>query len=253
MIWLLAGGGEAELGEREGNIRGLVAFFERHFPDVTFQRITPVRNKRPPSRVKADPAQDAVGKTGAAFAKQIKSKLNDAVRYRNPFCDALLIVDDLDCACHSHRTGLFTQAVQQAADGAFASIPCLIGFAAPELEAWIMADWDNTLAKHINFRLRHYAMQTWLKSQGVNFDDLEHFSAYNAVTGACDQKLSDLLIESSRLPIESSLQHNPVVYKKSQHSPLLLLQINPVVVAKKHLLFRHFFHQLQILTAEPSV
>jgi hypothetical protein len=241
VIWLLAGGGESELGEREGSIRGLVAFFECHFPAVEFKRITPVRNKRTPDRVKANQAQDALGKTGATFADQIKSKLDDAVSYRNPLCDALLIVDDLDCACHSHRTGLFTQAVQQAASGAFANIPCLIGFAAPELEAWIMADWGNTLAKHIDFRQCHSAMLAGLKAQGVNFDDLEGFSAYNEGTGACHEKLSNLLIGSS-------LEHNPVVYKKSQHSPQLLLDINPEIAAKKCPLFRRFFSQLQALT-----
>jgi hypothetical protein len=51
VIWLFAGGGEAELGEREGSIKGMVYFFEKHFPDFIFERITPVRSKRPPHRV----------------------------------------------------------------------------------------------------------------------------------------------------------------------------------------------------------
>ncbi|HEY8098050.1 MAG TPA: hypothetical protein VIE65_18475, partial [Methylobacter sp.] len=64
---MFAGGGESELGEREGEIRGIVHFFEKHFPDFTFHRITPVRNKRTPDRVKPNTVNNVLGKTGKDF------------------------------------------------------------------------------------------------------------------------------------------------------------------------------------------
>ncbi len=113
VIWLFAGGGESELGEREGDIKGIVCFFEKHFSDFNFERITPVRNKRTPDRVKSNSAIDALGKTGEAFAKQIKAKLDDKIKYSYP-PDAILIVDDLDCCCNAEGNRyLMTRLIRQ--------------------------------------------------------------------------------------------------------------------------------------------
>ncbi len=52
-------------------------------------------------------------------------------------------MDDLDCCCNAERKLLFNDTVNQAGNGAFKEIRRIIGFAEPELEAWIIADWDN--------------------------------------------------------------------------------------------------------------
>ena len=244
VIWLLAGGGESELGEREGEIRGIVCFFEKHFPDFTFHRVTPVRNKRTPAGVKSNTAVDALGKTGEAFAKQIKAKLDDKIKYQSP-PDAILILDDLDCCCPVERKALFNDTVNQAGNGALKEIRRIIGFAAPELEAWIVADWNNTIAKHIDFRQNHQAMQHWLVSNKVAFDTPEAFSFYDESKNSCHDKLSELLIESSR-------QKNQTVYSKAKHTPFLLYEsLKPDVVAGKCPIFRDFFTQLQNLNQRP--
>ncbi|MFI3154773.1 MAG: DUF4276 family protein [Methylococcaceae bacterium] len=245
VIWLLAGGGESELGEREGDIKGIVCFFEKHFLDFTFKRITPIRPKRTPSGVKTNSAIDALGKTGEDFAKQIKAKLEEKIK-RGESCDAILIMDDLDCSCNVGRKTLFDHTVDQAGNGAFKGTRRIIGFAAPELEAWVIADWENTIAKHIDFRGNHKAMQHWLSNNGVSFDTPETFSFYNESKKSCHAKLSDLLIESSR-------QKNQTVYSKAQHTPQLLLapDLNPDVVAGKCPLFKDFFTQLQNLNQSP--
>lgn len=245
VIWLFAGGGETELGEREGSIRGIVHFFEKHFPNFTFQRITPVRNKRVPDRVKSNAAIDALGKTGEAFAKQIKAKLEDAVKYGNPLCDVILILDDLDCYCNGERKSLFDSTINQAGNGEFKEIRRIIGFAAPELEVWIIADWNNTVANYIDFRQNQRAMQQWLKANDVSFDSPETFSFYDQSKNSCHEKLSDHLIESSR-------QENQIVYSKAKHTPFLLHQsLKPDVVAGKCPIFREFFTQLQSLSSKP--
>lgn len=244
VIWLFAGGGEAELGNRESNIQGIVNFFEKHLPDLTFVRITPVRNKRPPHRVNPNYAINALGKTGDSFIKQITAKLEDAIRYRNPLCDAILVLDDLDCACHTNRTQLFDNAINQASAGQFQEINRIIGFASPELESWIIADWDNTIAVHIDFRENQHAMRTWLVENNLSFENPESFSSLNQKGDACKEKLSELLIESSR-------QNNQTVYSKSQHTPLLLYDsLIPSVVMDKCSLFKAFFTQLQTLNSE---
>lgn len=245
VIWLFAGGGESELGERDGDIKGIVHFFEKHFSDFTFQRITPARNKRTPTRVKSNAATDALGKTGESFAKQIKAKLEDAIKYRNPLCDVILILDDLDCYCNIERKALFDNTINQAGSGEFKNVHRIIGFAAPELEAWIIADWNNTVANHIDFRQNQRVMQEWLIANDVSFDSPEIFSFYDQSKNSCHEKLSDHLIESSR-------QKNQTVYLKAKHTPFLLHQsLKPDVVAGKCPVFREFFTQLQSLNPKP--
>lgn len=243
MIWLFAGGGESELGNREANIQGLVHFFEKHFPDITFYRITPVRNKRLPPKVKPKNPLNALGKTGESFAKQITNKLEDAIKYRNPLCDVILIIDDLDCCCDIQRKIQFNNSVNQAGNGKFEHTKLIIGFAAPELEAWLVADWDNTIAKHINFRQNQQAMKHWLIKNQLSFDKSETFSFYDEIKNACHEKLSELLIESSR-------QKNQTIYSKSKHTPFLLYDsLKPEIVAKKCPLFNDFFTELSDLSS----
>lgn len=242
VIWLFAGGGEAELGEREGEIRGIVNFFEKHFPDFSFKRITPVRNKRPPHRVNPNAAINALGKTGIDFAKQIKAKLEDKIKCGDYQCDAILILDDLDCCCYEEKKRLFDNTINQAGNEEFKEIKRIIGFAAPELESWVIADWSNTVANHIDFRQNQRAMQDWLKENAVSFDAPEVFSFYDECKNSCHDKLSELLIESSR-------QTNQTTYSKAKHTPFLLYEsLKPDVVARKCPVFREFFTQIQNLT-----
>lgn len=113
------------------------------------------------------------------------------------------------------------------------------------MEAWIISDWENTIAKHIDFRQNQQAMQHWLIENKVSFDTPETFSFYNETKNSCHDKLSELLIESSR-------QKNQTVYSKSQHTPFLLYDsLNPEVVARKCPIFKDFFTQLQNLTPKP--
>ncbi len=152
----------------------------------------------------------------------------------------LMIMDDLDCSCNIKRKILFDHAVNQAENGAFIKTQRIIGFAAPELEAWVIADWENTIAKHIDFRENNKAMQHWLNDNKVPLDTPETFSFYDDNKKSCHEKLSDFLIESSR-------RKNQTVYSKAKHTPVLLHDSRPDVVIKKCPLFREFFTQLKNL------
>jgi hypothetical protein len=202
-----------------------------------------VRKKRLPPNVKPNPI-NTLGKTGQDFAGQITAKLEDKLKQPDK-CDAILVIDDLDCACDTLRKQLFNEAINQAGNGEFKEVKRIIGFAAPELEAWIIADWDNTIAKHIDFRQNHRAMQHWLSSKHISFQSPEKFSFYDEKKKSCHEKLSELLIESSEQIIEQER------YSKSKHTPLLLYDsLKPQIVAEKCPLFREFFMQLQNLTSE---
>jgi hypothetical protein len=258
VIWLFAGGGEAELGNRKNN-DGIVNFFEKYFSNFKFERITPVRLKLSPQEkkilansdnsaekeeIKKRVSINSLGKTGESLAKQITAKLEDAIEYKNPICDVILILDDLDCACHTNRTQLFNDAINKANNGAFKETKRIIAFAKPELEAWIIADWEDTIAEHLDFRHNQLTMKDWLIGNNISFDSPENFSSFDENKKSCKEKLSELLIESSQQPIKQFI--GQARYSKASHTPLLLHSyLNPDIVSQKCPLFREFFTQLQ--------
>lgn len=227
VVWIFAGGGEAE-------IRGLVNFFRKHFTNCEFERKTPIRPKLVPHKVKKK--QHGLGKTGESLAKQIEQELHSALSH-GMSCDLILVLDDLDCHDVDTRKIMLSDAIDNVE--AAQNIKRLIGFAAPELEAWIIADWDNTVAKHIDFRQRHSAIRWSLSTQSnVPFDAPESFSKYDPVTDACEDKLSECLVEAAKVYAGRK-------YSKAIHTPILLIEyLDPQIVSNKCPLFKQFYTEL---------
>lgn len=110
-----------------------------------------------------------------------------------------------------------------------------IAFASPELEAWLIADWDNTLARDVDFRQSHAGMRHWLSHEkNVSFNAPETFSFYVPSKDACSEKLSEAIIEAS-------LEKTDNRYSKALHTPRLLQNLDPDVVSKKCLLFKKMY------------
>jgi hypothetical protein len=121
-------------------------------------------------------------------------------------------------------------------------INIFIGFSAPELESWIIADWDNSIARHPDFRKRHNGMRHWLsKEKKVPFDAPESFGVYDPERDCCIPKLSEIIIESTMITEEDQLHGR---FSKATHTPVLLQAIVPDVVGKKCPLFRELVNFL---------
>ncbi|MFM8008118.1 MAG: thiamine pyrophosphate-dependent enzyme, partial [Dolichospermum sp.] len=104
-------------------------------------------------------------------------------------CDLILVFDDLDCRDVNSQREKFISAISKITESH--DIPQYIAFAAPELESWMIGDWDNTIAKHPDFRGRHEKMRWWLSTQkNISFDDPESFSKYDQDRDCCQDKLS---------------------------------------------------------------
>ncbi|BAZ79477.1 hypothetical protein PN497_09665 [Sphaerospermopsis kisseleviana CS-549] len=145
--------------------------------------------------------------------------------------------DDLDCRNHLEQRERFLAVISEIPDTE--EIPKFVGFAAPEIESWIIADWDNTIAKSSDFRGRHEKMRWWLSTQkNIPFDTPESFSQYDNDRDCCQDKLSEALVESSTL---SEFDSSVTRFSKGYHTPLLLLGIQPDTVQKKCPLFREFY------------
>jgi len=221
VVWVFAGGGESE-------IEGLIPFLATNYRQHSFERKAPVRIKpgpKPPPKI-----QPGYGLTGSSFTKQIVLILQNALT-QGRSCDLLLIIDDLDCHDMLTRQKYFQTAIDEISDAD--NIEQLICFASPEIEAWIIADWQNTLAADADFRQYHASMRYWLSTQAdVSFENPENYSEYEPSKKACAEKLSEVLITASKLNQECT------TYSKSLHTPRLVKGLSPETVSQKCPLFR---------------
>jgi hypothetical protein len=223
VIWLFAGGGESELGQRD-EAAGIVKFLERVFPGVLFERKLPVRPRSGPR------PGCALGHTGSSLARELRRKIEESLKRRET-CGAVLVVDDLDCHDPLARAESFLQAVLRAVQNVPGTTapPVVTGFASPELEAWVLADWNNSLARHSDFRARHEGMRHWLATDGgVDFGNLERFSHLDVEKNSCKEKMSEILCEASR----RVNQGEDSCYSKAHHTAELLSMVDPGVVAR---------------------
>lgn len=217
VVWLFAGGGATE-------VYGLPVFLERNFGQHRFERKTPIVHKkapRPPKYPPANPQDDheIVSMTGHELSRQTRQILQ---KYWPGTCDLILVLDDLDCHDPLVRRQMFENAVRQSIQNQ--NIPVTIGFAVPEIEAWIIADWHNTFEKDREFRntaqaqyahqIRRELAEQYIRYDG-SIDQPEQFSQFDPERDSCQVKLSDVLIEIVQL-------QTGINYSKADHSARML-------------------------------
>ncbi|MDB9315274.1 hypothetical protein PN462_19320 [Spirulina sp. CS-785/01] len=78
-----------------------------------------------------------------------------------------------------------------------------------------------------------------------SFRDPESFSTYDPERDCCQEKLSDLLIESTKRVDESGSNIDQSPFSKRYHTPELLKMIDPEQVQQRCPLFKQFYLNLQ--------
>jgi hypothetical protein len=237
VVWVFSGGGEAE-------VRGFLPFLSETFPSLQFDRRFPCGIKEHPKKLrrygsdesyKRAQIDNARGATGDSLCTQIQKRLADAIQYERA-CDLILVFDDLDCKDSTSQCELFIKSIENVFQDKNINLPYLIAFSAPEIEAWIIADWDNIILQHPTFGARSSDIKYRLSKRGIDFTNPEIFSTLNQARNACEEKISEV-IQDCCLPVE--------YYSKDTDSSALLKKINPVEVAKKCPHFRHLYRTLQ--------
>lgn len=227
VIWVFSGGGESE-------VRGLIPLLERVRPDFIFERKSPVRRK-PGPRPSNEPGY---GRTGKSLGQQIEKLLFESLDSGED-CDLILVIDDLDCHDPDERRRLFDSSIARV-DRA-TDVEHFVGFASPEIEAWIIADWDQSIAKDPDFRGCHQEMRHWLSTQkAVPFSQPETFSSLDEEKESCLDKLSDAIVRSS---VECGARTR---YSKGVHTARFLRVISPEVVSGKCPHFREMCNRLSL-------
>jgi hypothetical protein len=234
VVWVYAGGAEAEA-------MGLIPFLEQHF-NHEFERRLP-RLQRDAPRYKPERLQPQQGTqtyeegTGDALARRITK---DLVEHWESKVEAIFIVDDLDCADSQKRTTQLREAVTRANQNV--NIPIIVGFAAPELESWLIADWGNSIGKEDIWKTCQHTARKYLEDKKVDFNVPESFDCHDE-NGKYVYKLSHFLIEA----IETCCQ-GTTRFSKGTDTPRLLKRSNPNVIQRKCPLFRQFWVELQNLS-----
>ena len=232
VVWVFAGGGETE-------VAGLIKFLQKLFPNYIFTRYTPFDSTKKGAKPNR---KSTFGVTGKSLIQSIQQYLPLAFLNEKHKPNLILVIDDLDCGDLNHQREQFLDCITNI--DKTENIERYIAFAAPEIESWIIADWDHTLAKAEKFKAKHQRMRHWLSTQKkVPFDQPESFGEYDPNKKSCKEKLSNLLIEASSQEIEDQGKE----YKKSEDSPELLLRIEKEILVQKCPIFGDFHHFMQRL------
>lgn len=222
VIWVFAGGGEAEL-------RGLSIFLRSNFKSHIFEMQTPFRQKPGPRPNK----YHALGQTGSSLRRQIKVSLEQALRGGR--CDRILVLDDLDCHDIEQCRQAFEITLQTIAGAE--TIEHIIAFAAPEIEAWLIADWARSFANWREFRpyqvqIRRALAEAYRESTAEgDIGQPENFSWRDTDRNACAQKLSEKIQDVVQRIAGSQ-------YSKDEHSGSLLQQVRADVIQQSCPTFR---------------
>ncbi|MCT7965559.1 hypothetical protein NG799_04320 [Laspinema sp. D1] len=285
VIWLFAGGGETEYD-------GLVKLLQKEFPDYHFERKLPERAHKPIGKPKRD-AHENENKVNATTGPDLLKAISESLSFlltrksledlllKGSLCDAILVIDDLDCrqwdglVCNEIKSPGFLkiqnhyiEQVQRSLDRAKNPLDdwmknrlyevqfqpeIIVGFASPEIESWIIADWgkgeEREKCQHRDFpEHQWFLMKRWLQDVAqVDFDNPELYGGFNPETKRCQMKLSEQIMEAAtqaQIPQEAQ---KPSRYNKRRHSSELLEKISGRRVERICPIFKAMYRSLQLL------
>lgn len=157
----------------------------------------------------------------------------------------------------------YTQQIRNAIksiDENYPEIPIIYLLAAPEVESWFLADWDNSFGSVYKFqnmgglsaqqnmtfsiRFKQYIFDSILTSQYK--DNIEAYGWFTDGYKKLSSEIQDSLTENDFL---KDLQpHNPLYYSKQLHGQKMLQQIHPETVLQRcSKLFRSAYWEIKEL------
>jgi len=202
----------------------LQEFLSKFAPGLRFERRFPHCKKPAPKfgRTHPTPVQNSSGCTGQALIDAMLVRLK---KYP-PVADVILLVDDADCrfdsnAAYEEDCGTLQKEITSALGR---EVTFVALFAAPEIESWLIADWDNAFASWYGADVAN-ALLYALSSQLFPKSSIETYGYPELPEGGCSKKLSDTIREAFiGLPYGKR-------YSKASDGIEMLRGINPANVA----------------------
>lgn len=237
-------------------LRGMQAFLLKINHSVSWVRQFPAVEKKAPKAIRSDQVflegtlrRNQVGYTGKRLRSQM---LNDIRNYRDTFqqgkSDGILFIDDADCRFTIDTYNNWVE--QTSADIREAvgwDIPVFVLLQSPEVESWLLMDWENSFAKEYRHPagLEHLLKQYLIhKITRTSWDNIEWFGG-PCIDDACTQKLSELIIqtinsisyvEEASFPFQTRFsafwRSDSISYSKKENGGRMLTQINPENIAE---------------------
>jgi hypothetical protein len=229
-VWVYAGGGYAEA-------EGIVPLLKKHFVNATFQRRTPaLRRPGPkPSVTAARGAKTYAGNTGESFQREIQENL----KYwdEDGPADVIVVLDDSDCNPPDAILKEFEKTVTDRLNAMGTDpLPHIVaGLAVPELEVWLLGDWESTFAKE--YPRCANSLQQELVRRGVRTAEPETFD--------CRPDAQTYIKLSSYVLLPALEGICTIRFSKATDTPRLLLRIHPETVKQRCFYFRQFWTQLE--------
>lgn len=248
-------------------------------PQYEFKQYLPNKTRKR----KGDPksiAADLSGLSGNSLLEKIYAVLDLPVCKKEIMqCKAILIEDDLDGKFHGWSEKMIRE-YQDKITVAVCShlgkeIPVILLYASPEIEAWFVADWDNSFQymllnggwgaditrearEYFNYQLRHYVNVSILREytdqiEEYGYFDGKYYKLSDQLICAIERNAKDYVVEITRQnsgsegladQIKSS---RTLYYSKKTHGQRMLKNIDPRLVASKcRRYFRPVYNELLV-------
>lgn len=242
-------------------VGGIQRFLERINAAVRWERCFPaVIKPRPKINSPALPrGRELHGATGEQLIERMLLRLER--HYQTSAHDAFLLIDDADCrfcqppeadeipAQLAETMAQLTEQVRAAS--ARPEVPFFALFASPEVEAWLIADWDMSFGK-AHPKLSHSLKRHLAEALAPHWDTLEGHGCPRH-NGSCTKKLSEELAAVLSAPEVYEFAgldpaEHAATYSKKTDGVFMLQQIRPEQVARRcSVIFAPTFRQLQAL------
>ena len=231
---------------------GIKQLLEKINPNVRWERCFPAVDKPylARGRMNSTPIASHNGVTGGELVRMMHERLSRY--YKNSDYDGFLLIDDLDCRFPSN----LAEGINLFVENQTAEVQVSLGkpvnfyvlFASPEIEAWFIADWNNSFAKQypgtIAFNLKQIISNYLLKDYWDN--NLELYGG-NFVNNSCESKISSE-IQDIFSEVGVDADGNAYSYSKRIEGVDMLRRIEPERVSIKcNICFAPLFHRLHEL------
>lgn len=255
---MVRGGYFHSVGHTELN--GLDAFLDKLGPGITWVRCFPGKNVlQRPRPTRSDARASSSEQTGSSYEgltgqRLVAEMISRLEKYkRGPACDLdfVMLVDDGDCrfaeakdpeSAQREWVQARTHEVRQATEKPDLGFLALLAW--PEIETWLLADWENGFGKEyrtISEPLRNHIKDCVLRP--LPWHKIEEFGG-RLVNGSCQHKLSarlqaafvdqtSCICTPRLLDIISQQPSSPLLhFSKQVHGGAMLSRIKPEGVAR---------------------
>ncbi len=216
-VRLFSSGGYTETG-------GLENFLRKMHPGLSYERCFPAAAKGPKRSLLRGPR----GRDGKVTGEHLVKRMLERLEHDKGSFDVILLVDDADCRFDSmdayHAWAAETQRKVCRALGADVTFIALL--AAPEVESWFVADWENSFRRMYREQFDHLRRALNKKNRDCGHQSIEDFG-YPRDNAACALKLSDFIRDA----LNSAPA--PAYYDKRTKGVQMLQTIEPQNVNNK--------------------